>query len=162
MKHNEIAYSNFSISTLLGLSSRGIFVLGIQAIHDFSQPLGYLPSCTGYIVSDNETGKVWTADQVIEAARAPYLSGIADDLEEAESYSLSLASELKDFTRAIAGEATQRREGKETIQPALLKDYRDTIAGLVMGAYFLVDMVERVEKDFLSLYPEEEKQEGSR
>lgn len=154
MKHQSIASSHFSPSTLRGLSQRGIFIIGLQAIPDFSQPLGYVSCGTGYIVSDNECGKVWTGEEVRHAAEAPYLAGIADTAEEAELTASSLFHDLKAFAASMRREEKAKREETgEDSGLAILTDHRETIRNIDYAVGMLADFVDDIQRDFLNLYP---------
>lgn len=56
MTHNPIPASHFNKRTLNRLAKRNIFVVGSQAIPD--ETCSFLNSQTGYLLSDNGTGRL--------------------------------------------------------------------------------------------------------
>ena len=63
MTHHSIPASHFSKKTLKRLASLNIFLVGMQACPDENG--SYLNSHTGYLISDNETGRLLTYLEVI-------------------------------------------------------------------------------------------------
>ena len=66
----QIARRDFSSKTLRLLSRKGIEMIGVQALPDFSTDLPCANADRGYVVSDNGTGRVLTFRQVLAAASA--------------------------------------------------------------------------------------------
>jgi hypothetical protein len=63
----QIAVRHFGDTAMRVLTRRGIRVLGLTSIP--SPVLGFLDATTAYKVDDRGTGRVWTFQQVREAAQ---------------------------------------------------------------------------------------------
>lgn len=57
---------DFTAKTRRALAAKGISVLGIQAIPDANG--NFSNAQRGYKINDNGCGRIWTRNQVIEAA----------------------------------------------------------------------------------------------
>lgn len=60
--------NDFSRATLRLLARKGIRLVGLQAIPDMTSSMPYANASRGYVVDDNGCGRVWTFQQVREAA----------------------------------------------------------------------------------------------
>lgn len=60
---------DFSPATLRALASKGIFLVGLQALPDMTSAMPFANADRGYVVNDNGCGRVLTFAQVLEAAR---------------------------------------------------------------------------------------------
>ena len=60
--------NDFSKRTLARLAKKGISIYGLTVIPGAGS-LPYANGERGYLVNDNECGRVWTFAQVLEAAR---------------------------------------------------------------------------------------------
>lgn len=65
---NQPGQRDFSQATIRALAKKGISVYGITALPG-SGDMPYANSERGYLVNDNDCGKVWTFGQVREAAK---------------------------------------------------------------------------------------------
>lgn len=59
---------DFSASTLRRLARKGIRILSTIAIPDMASSMPFANASRGYNVDDNGCGRVWTFNQVLEAA----------------------------------------------------------------------------------------------
>lgn len=59
---------DFSAATIRRLEGRGVRVLGVQALPDLSSPLPWANAERGYIVDDNDCGRVLTHAEVMSLA----------------------------------------------------------------------------------------------
>jgi hypothetical protein len=66
-KMNTAAQRDFSAKTHKALAAKGIKMLSTQAIPGAGE-MPWANASRGYFVDDNGTGKVWTHEQVLEAA----------------------------------------------------------------------------------------------
>jgi hypothetical protein len=158
MKHHALASMHFAKFVLANLSRRGVHVIGVQPIPDMTSPLPYANATTGYVVSDNGCGKVWTRAEVEAASSSPYLSGIVDTVEEAETNALSLAYSLKEFASTMGLANDLKKEG-HTVAPSSVEVYRETLRDIVYGVNFLAEMVGLAEKYFYAIFPEKGEEE---
>lgn len=60
--------SDFSRSTVRALASKGIRLIGLQAIPDMTSAMPFANASRGYVMDDNGTGRVWTFAEVLSAA----------------------------------------------------------------------------------------------
>lgn len=60
--------NDFSRATLRLLARNGIRIVGLQATPDMTSLMPYANASRGYVIDDNGTGRVWTFQQVREAA----------------------------------------------------------------------------------------------
>lgn len=63
-----IVARHFGRKTVAALGKKGITIIGLQAIPG-DGPMPYANTETGYLVNDNDCGRVWTHREVREAAR---------------------------------------------------------------------------------------------
>lgn len=61
--------NDFNRKTLKALAIKGISLIGLTVLPDFSKALPYACGERGYQVNDNGTGRVWTFSQVMDAAK---------------------------------------------------------------------------------------------
>ncbi len=61
--------NDFNRKTLKALAAKGISIIGITVVPDFSKELPYAWAERVYEVNDNGTGKVWTFAQVSSASK---------------------------------------------------------------------------------------------
>jgi hypothetical protein len=64
---NQIARRHFSAKTLRALTKRGVSITGLTTIPGAGD-MPYANGETGYLVNDNDCGKVWTFAMVLKAA----------------------------------------------------------------------------------------------
>ena len=62
------AIRDFSRSTFKALAARGIAIYGVTAIPGHGA-MPYANASRGYKVNDNGCGRIWTFEQVMEAAK---------------------------------------------------------------------------------------------
>ena len=60
---------DFSAKTRNALARKGIRITGLQAIPDMTSSMPFANATRGYVVNDNGCGRVWTFNEVMEAAR---------------------------------------------------------------------------------------------
>lgn len=61
--------NDFSKKIRSTLASKGITLVGLQAIPDTSSDMPFANAARGYVVNDNCCRRVWTFQQVWEAAQ---------------------------------------------------------------------------------------------
>ncbi len=61
--------NDFSKKTLKTLAKRGITIYGITLIPDFSNPMPFANGTRGYKINDNDCGRIWTFQEVLNAAK---------------------------------------------------------------------------------------------
>lgn len=60
--------NDFGKLTIAALAKRGIRLVGLTSIPDMSSPMPFANAERGYLVDDNGTGRVWSFQQVSDAA----------------------------------------------------------------------------------------------
>lgn len=61
--------NDFSRKTIAALARKGIRLIGLQAIPDMTSSMPWANADRGYVMDDNGCGRVWTFNEVLEAAR---------------------------------------------------------------------------------------------
>ncbi len=61
--------NDFNRKTMKILAARGIFLIGLTVLPDFSKPMPYACGERGYQINDNGTGRIWTFSEVLAAAK---------------------------------------------------------------------------------------------
>lgn len=61
--------NDFSKATLKALAKRGITIYGITLVPDFGNPMPYANGERCYKVNDNDCGRIWTFNEVLNAAK---------------------------------------------------------------------------------------------
>lgn len=60
--------NDFSRCTIRALASKGIRIIGLTVIPNMASDMPFTTGERGYMVDDNGCGRVWTFNQVVEAA----------------------------------------------------------------------------------------------
>ncbi len=60
--------NDFSKNTMRKLAKKGITLIGLQAIPDWSSPMPWANASRGYVLNDNETVRVRTFREVKQLA----------------------------------------------------------------------------------------------
>ena len=68
MSHHFIA-ADFSAAQRKALTKKGIRIIGAQACPDMTSSMPYANATRGYLIDDNGCGRVWSYQEVVEAAR---------------------------------------------------------------------------------------------
>lgn len=63
-----IATRDLGRKVIAALARKGITVINVQALPDFSSPMPFANADRGYVVNDNGCGRVWTRREAINAA----------------------------------------------------------------------------------------------
>ena len=61
--------NDFSKKTIAALARKGIRLIGLQAIPDYSTDMPFANAARGYVMDDNGICRIWTFGEVIAASK---------------------------------------------------------------------------------------------